>query len=107
MSDEITSRYVPRNAAPLDEAKARWPHEQYRTERPSVGRRTRQAFVFGADWNLERLEWLLDARAEYSHPDVQAEVEVGRHLLSILRGENDGKGWLPSWRWDDWEKTPQ
>ncbi|MFB7890340.1 hypothetical protein ACFCZ3_20040 [Cellulosimicrobium cellulans] len=32
------------------EAESLWPHDHYRTERPTVGERARRAFVRGAEW---------------------------------------------------------
>jgi hypothetical protein len=61
---------------------------------------------------------LADGRAEYFHgkePEHQgdlqsmrfdeliiyAEREAARHIRDIVAGTNDGKGWMPSWRWDE------
>lgn len=69
---------------------------------------------------VEKLRWLADARAEYvsgpfetvngyfALPDAERaiarEVLAARQLADILEGVNDGCGWLPSWKWDDWEE---
>lgn len=64
------------------------------------------------------LSLLADGRAEYFHgkePEHQgdlramrfdeliiyAEREAARHIRDIVAGDNDGRGWMPSWRWDD------
>lgn len=68
---------------------------------------------------LTELRWLAAARAEYCHIDhtdvrayldasdmeqhIHQEHAVVEGVADILDGTNDGMGWLPSWRWDDWE----
>lgn len=58
---------------------------------------------------LERLRFLVDARAEYTHnpndpnDPIATEVNAGSLLLAILSGENDATGWLPSWKWGAWK----
>lgn len=34
---------------------------------------------------------------------VHEDHSAAAWLADILEGTNDAKGWLPSWRWDDWE----
>jgi hypothetical protein len=67
---------------------------------------------------IRELRWLAAARAEYCHIDhdsVQAYLDASQTqkyihhehtsaemLANILAGTNDGMGWLPSWRWDEW-----
>lgn len=33
---------------------------------------------------------------------VHEEHTTAGWLADIVEGTNDAKGWLPSWRWDDW-----
>jgi hypothetical protein len=51
------------------------------------------------------LRFLADARAEYDHGDdndyLSGQINAARTLSAILAGENDARGWLPSWRWDE------
>jgi hypothetical protein len=66
------------------------------------------------------LRHLADARAAYVHFDMDAvrhwdqltssdrtlmtQVQTTRQLASILDGTDDARGWLPSWRWDEWDE---
>lgn len=68
------------------------------------------------------LRYLATARKDYCNrcPEHQGDMmqmtptEVGVHdghataswLADIIAGANDAKGWLPSWRWDEWEARP-
>ncbi|KQO98567.1 hypothetical protein [Leifsonia sp. Leaf264] len=72
----------------------------------------------------ERLDWLANARTEYLSPELRkiiaadenyshwAQSEADKTLLGEISGMKsaaralrgaDMLGWLPSWRWDDWE----
>lgn len=69
--------------------------------------------------DAEKLRWLADARAAYingpfdtpkeyfalspSMQNIASEVLTARILADILEGKNDAYGWLPSWKWEDWE----
>lgn len=35
---------------------------------------------------------------------VHEEHTAAEWLADIIEGVNDGRGWLPSWRWDDWTR---
>ena len=35
---------------------------------------------------------------------VWAESKAASLLADVIAGENDAKGWLPSWLWDEWEE---
>lgn len=68
------------------------------------------------------LRYLAEARKDYCGrcPEHQGDMmqmtptEMGVHdghataawLADIVEGSNDAKGWLPSWRWDEWEARP-
>ena len=58
----------------------------------------------GRIWVADLLVWLADARADYTGPEIEFQVATTRNLADIVRGANDAKGWLPSWRWDEFEK---
>lgn len=67
---------------------------------------------------VEALRFLAAARKEYCHrcPEHQGDMaamsvtDLAVHeehatadwLADIIAGSNDAKGWLPSWRWDEW-----
>lgn len=71
----------------------------------------------------EKLRWLADARAEYVDgpfstvdefhrlsPTMQSiarEVMTVRLAADMLDGINDAFGWLPSWKWDEWDQVTQ
>jgi len=93
-------------------------------------RAAEDAFVAGALWawrargeaDAEAVRWLAKARAEYCHlphEDQRALInsiiegdrgtqalhtqhETAEQIADMLDGSNDGMGWLPSWRWDEW-----
>jgi hypothetical protein len=66
----------------------------------------------------EDLRFLAEARKDYCHscPEYQGDMhEMGPMALAvheehasatwladIIEGKNDARGWLPSWRWDEW-----
>lgn len=65
---------------------------------------------------VAQLRWLAAARAEYDHiPEggyhsATASDQLVHHehrgvsgVADILEGISDGMGWLPSWRWDEWQ----
>lgn len=70
--------------------------------------------------DAEKLRWLADARAKYvdgpfetikqfhslspTMQSVAREVMTARMLADILEGKNNAYGWLPSWKWDDWDE---
>ena len=54
------------------------------------------------------IRWLAEARGQYSPPEgsdaekyIKRELETAHHLADILDGTNEGWGWLPSWRWEE------
>lgn len=54
------------------------------------------------------IRWLAEARGQYSPPEgsdaekyIQRELETAHHLADILDGKDEGWGWLPSWRWEE------
>jgi hypothetical protein len=55
----------------------------------------------------ELVRFLADARAEYDHADdddyLSGQISAGRTLAAILAGEDDAHGWLPSWRWAEFD----
>ena len=70
---------------------------------------------------ISDLRWLADRRDEYGGPRkvenvtdyfalsdtekrIYDAVKDVHHTADILAGDNDGCGWLPSWRWDEWER---
>lgn len=70
---------------------------------------------------IDDLRWLAAARSEYigssglppaeeyhelSYVEkrVYEEVTAAQHVADILAGDNDGAGWLPSWKWDRWRE---
>lgn len=67
-----------------------------------------------------RLRFLAAARREYFHgsePEtstdldrmdsaqlmIWTQVRSAEQLANIIEGTDDAKGWLPSWRWSEWE----
>lgn len=56
---------------------------------------------------VEDIRWLADARDDYADPNVREHTDVARLVADILSGKNEGYGWLPSWRWDEWEDRLQ
>lgn len=68
---------------------------------------------------VKRLRFLAEARKDYCHhcPEHQGDMHTmgplalavheehasASWLADILEGTNDAKGWLPSWRWAEWE----
>lgn len=61
---------------------------------------------------IEELRWLAAAREEYVtdvFPEIAREVHTARHLANILERKipvvdgGDGFGWIPSWRWEEWD----
>ena len=69
---------------------------------------------------VAQLRFLSSARREYFHgtePEhsgdldtmkagdllVWCEAKTAGQLADVLAGDNDAKGWLPSWRWSEWE----
>lgn len=30
--------------------------------------------------------------------------QSAKWLADVVEGSNDARGWLPSWRWDEWEE---
>lgn len=76
-------------------------------------------------WNgavVDLLNTLADGRAEYFHgaePEHQGDLqsmrfdelilwverEASRQIRDIVAGTNDGKGWMPSWRWDELDRA--
>jgi hypothetical protein len=70
--------------------------------------------------DAEKLRWLASARAEYigqpfetveeyfkltpTMQSIAREVMTARQLADILEGKNDAYGWLPSWKWENWEE---
>lgn len=53
------------------------------------------------------IRWLASARDDYDDPGVREHTDVARLVADILTSQNDGYGWLPSWRWDEWEDRLQ
>lgn len=62
---------------------------------------------------IAELRWLADARKEYetvTFPEIARQVHTARHLADILERRTpvadggEGFGWLPSWRWDEWDQ---
>lgn len=70
---------------------------------------------------VKDLRWLAAARSEYLGANglppaeeyheltyvekrVYEEVTAAQHAADILAGDNDGAGWLPSWKWDRWRQ---
>ncbi|WDH80186.1 hypothetical protein PTQ19_07080 [Microbacterium esteraromaticum] len=62
---------------------------------------------------VAELRWLADARQEYvtdTFPQIEQEVRTARHLADILERKTpvadggQGFGWLPSWRWGEWDQ---
>lgn len=71
---------------------------------------------------IGNLRWLAKSRAEYCrlpHADEDAAIRAyhessrlmqvlhdehttAEAIADLLDGSNDGMGWLPSWRWDEW-----
>lgn len=65
------------------------------------------------------MRWLAEARKEYCQrcPEHQGDMhdmgptalavhddhDAAERLADILDGSPNWKGWLPSWRWDEWE----
>lgn len=71
---------------------------------------------------VDLLTVLAEGRAEYFHgkePEHQGDLrsmrfdelilwserEAARQIRDIIAGTNDGKGWMPSWRWDELERA--
>jgi hypothetical protein len=68
---------------------------------------------------VAQLRFLAAARRDYCHScpqtatdfhkmdamalAVHEEHESASWLASIIEGSNDARGWLPSWRWSEWE----
>lgn len=70
---------------------------------------------------IEDVRWLAEARAAYSsfretknaadyfalsEPEraIHNQVTTARQVGDLLAGDDDGMGWLPSWKWDAWEE---
>ena len=67
----------------------------------------------------EDLRWLAVARKDYCRrcPETQGDMHdmgplalavheehaTASWLADIIEGKNDAMGWLPSWRWDEWQ----
>jgi hypothetical protein len=67
---------------------------------------------------ISDLRWLAEARKEYCQrcPEHQGDMhdmgptalavhddhDAAERLADIIEGTNEAKGWLPSWRWDEW-----
>lgn len=68
---------------------------------------TNQAVTNDRAHVLREIEWLMSARLDYSNETddkVAEHMAVVKHLLGVLRGEAyAAEGWLPSWRWHEWE----
>lgn len=61
---------------------------------------------------INELRWLADKRDEYSTdmlPQIHEQAQTARQLADILERKTpvvdggEGWGWLPSWRWDEWD----
>lgn len=48
-----------------------------------------------------KMRKLADARDAYSDPRVQMETNAVRVVAEIIDGTDEGWGWLPSWKWDE------
>lgn len=62
---------------------------------------------------VSELRWLAKAREEYQtpvFPGIEREVHTAYLLADILERRHpvadggQGFGWLPSWRWDEWDQ---
>lgn len=62
---------------------------------------------------IAELRWLADKREEYKtdvFPQIQEQADTARQLADILERHEPvseggtGWGWLPSWRWDEWDQ---
>lgn len=70
---------------------------------------------------IDDARWLAEARAGYSSfretknaaeffalsdPEraIHTQVVTARQIADLLAGDDDGMGWLPSWKWDEWEE---
>ena len=56
---------------------------------------------------IEDIRWLASARDDYDDAGVREHTDTARLVADILASDNDGYGWLPSWRWDEWEDRLQ
>jgi hypothetical protein len=56
---------------------------------------------------IEDIRWLALARDDYDDPRVREHTDAARLVADILASDNEGYGWLPSWRWDEWEDRLQ
>jgi len=78
------------------EAESLWPHEQYRTERPTVGERARRAFVQGAEWAATRTR-------EVSTVDQLDALPVGSVVRlgsgQVFERDHDGFWAEPGFTW--------
>jgi hypothetical protein len=90
----------------------------------SLSARVTQVETTGYAKAIEDLRWLTAQRGTYggdggvaklhgtqfsliTQPQMTqwlyCEYTAGRHLADILAGINDGMGWLPSSKWDEWQ----
>lgn len=111
--------------------RARWERpyrelEELASVKPSAIDRANDAgYQRGIAAAVEALTWLASARREYCHlkhdergvADIHeyweasemiralhSEHQTAEGLARILSAQDDGAGWLPSWRWDDWRE---
>ena len=81
----------------------------------TVDERVAEAVAAERERILGQIEWLMNARNEYTDEHVHEHMHVVENLLRVLRGADfAAEGWLPSWRWDEWaaigadrETTPE
>lgn len=83
-----------------------------------VTRQRRAGEYDGFQGLLKRIEVLIEGRKDYLlkptgnhevdrvNAYAQREVEVVERFVAMLLGQDEQavRGWLPSWRWDEWER---